>query len=685
MEQMYLIEIFIDSVTIYLSEEDENSSANKNLIVKTKFGPKVQFIIKEGQMSKNEEQTDDIVKCDKTGKKKFSRTIRAGKSLLFPSYPDTILQILNKFPLEIEVWNDDEKEEPIFVGIGNMHWDTEFFFMLKETTDTCELHEPLAIKQVTTLYKECCCSIAGEISFIVRISALGDIIITEFQQLMKDPNTFVFRTNKAPSMFECKRIEGDDPNFCMIGSLYETTTLENPDLVNNAHHKIEICTELESCGKAGDKANHVCEHPTPGGTEKPSKKTYSVDKIRMGDITGPCGNTNCTLAHKVKNYIRAMDSYKKQAGALPTSEDNKTKKVCGTCSCKDDRYHRDSCPSKMEQPPKKDKCGGCGGLVPPGETCNDKKNKMYGTGLTPRHSDTHINYMFSVTKIPVFKQSQYGRDFIEENLGPQFNTNSSSTSKPSCSCCKLALTETQHAGCNTNNLLTSNMSTACNKISTRSFGTQQIVYNVTDITESQRKVSVYNCTEVPEDKECRCSPTKPTPPCNTFDCECLTEVQNVAARKKHKPFCPLYKHKPNCPVTMIDEEQADVNEYEDAEAEPLPYGLPPIQLGPCPILGRPCTVPDGFSRMYKTAAMPNLPPSYNDAGRVCCSKEYERIKKALKEYLKNHKDNDFRCINQFNVDTERRCCDKEQQLLSLMGKACCGSHKMAIQEKFKDK
>lgn len=78
-------------------------------------------------------------------------------------------------------------------------------------------------------------------------------------------------------------------------------------------------------------------------------------------------------------------------------------------------------------------------------------------------------------------------------------------------------------------------------------------------------------------------------------------------------------------MMLEDEENKKIEDDEDA-AEPLPYGLPPIKLGPCPVIGRPCSVPDGFARMYKTAAQPPQPPSYSDAGKICCSKEYERIK-----------------------------------------------------------
>ncbi|KAM3960503.1 uncharacterized protein ACR2FA_005412 [Aphomia sociella] len=686
MEQMYLIEIFIDKVTIFASEENEKSGANKNLIIKVKFGPKVQFIIKEGQLALNEDKKDDIIECDDLGRRKWTRTIRVGKSYLFPSYPDTVLMILNKFPLEIEVWNDDENEVEIFVGIGTMHWETDFYRMLKDTADACKPHEPLSIKQHTPLFGECCCKRVGEISFILRLSALGDAIITEFQQLMKDPDAFVFRTNKAPSMFQCKRIEGDDPNFCMVGSLYETTTLEDPDVLNNAQKKIEVCTELQSCGMGQKGVDYTCEH----GKDN-EKKKYPINKIRMGDITGPCGNANCTLAHKVRTYIRNLEAYKQEAaGKVTGTKDNITRKICGACDCKDDRWHRDECPDKDKKSDGKVTCTGCGGVVQTGHTCDDKKKQMYGTGTTPEASKTQVTYVFNRNKDRNCKESTFGKNFIVENLITSYNFQPQPQSLPTTSqiirttsrCCCRILQEIPLFKISSTPSI---KEVTENKPSSRSLGRDNImVYNM-EIGESRRKIAVYNCTETPDEKDCKCDPPKPTPPCNTFDCDCIAETSNITARKAHKPYCPSYKHKSGCPVTMMHEEE-DKKKLDDDEdeTEPLPYGLPPIQLGPCPVLGRPCTIPDGFARMYKNAVLPTLPPSYSDAGKVCCSKEYERIKKAIKEYLKYEKDHDFRCINKFNIDTERRCCDEEQRLLALTGRSCCGSHKIAVQEKFKE-
>lgn len=738
MEQMYLIEIFIDKVTIYLKDDEQGASENTSLIIKIKFGPNVQFIIKEGQLALNDKADDIVVTDEETGQRQYSRTIRVGKSYLFPSFPDTILLILSKFPLEIEVWNDDTSnpEGPIFVGVGQMQWHTQFFFMVKETANPCKIHQPLSIKSRTTIWAECCCVQAGVVDFILRLSALGGSIITEFQQLLKDPDAFVLRTNKAPSMFQCHRIEGDDPNFCMVGSLYETTTLEDPDIVDKANKMIEVCTELQSCGMGG-KQEFVCDHPEEGA----AKKKYPIDKIRMGDIIGPCGNTNCELAHRVRKYIRNLDTYKKKGISADPSKPQNERKVCGKCICKDDRYHRDACPRdvKINAP-----CTGCQGMSAPGNTCEDKLNKEFGTGATPKQtppgvtpkqtpgqtpkqtpgqtpkgSDTKVGYVFNSTQFPDYKKGMFGHDTIVENcfcsnINPfekeLVDTRSktfTSTSEDvcrntttSCSCRRPTTsfkseTKTQgsrsifNSGINTPVIYNFETSTSkspqCNSYYESSYVPTSASMGTSNANREQSvRMQVYNVT-VSEDKDCRCTPKKPSPPCKTFDCDCLAETLNIRARKMHKPYCPSYKHKTNCPVTMMNEEEGEVKKTDEDEEEvaPLPYGLPPIQLGPCPVLGRPCSVPDGFARMYKNALVPTQPFSYSDDGKVCCSKEYERIKKAIREYTKNDKESDFRCLNTFNVDTERRCCDKEQVLMSLVGKACCGSHKLSIQEKFK--
>lgn len=716
MEQMYLIEIFIDKVTIYVTDKDTGGTDNKQLIIKIKFGPNVQFIVKEGQLAVNE-KTDDIVLTDeKTGRRQWSRTIRVGKSYLFPSFPDTILNILSNFPLEIEVWNDDVSEPPnqIFVGVGNMHWHTHFFHMLKETADPCKMHQPLSIKTKTIIMAECCCVQAGEVDFILRLSALGNSIITEYQQILKDPDSFVFRTNKAPSMFQCRRVEGDDPNFCMIGSLYETTTLEDPELIDKANKKIEVCTELQSCGMGGKVGEFKCKHPEVGA----AKKKYAIDKIKMGDIVGPCGNQNCALAHRVRTYIRNLDTYKKKAKGVKGTKPGNRRKVCGTCACKDDRNHRDECPKPI---PAKTICKGCGGMTLADKTCKQKVDDQFGTGATPITSKTRIRgkgrksqvqYLFSNTKFPGYKKEMFGCDAIVENCfcmkrieEENLKVNSDSKSCTATSEDVLISSFVTDSCCDKGTASKSDTNTLGNRITMVNVGNKSsMVYNVqsdiyshigtsyktitynvetsTSYSEARKKTQI---TDTTEEKDCKCTPKKPAPPCKTFDCDCLPETKNRLSRKMHKPYCPLYKHKTNCPVTMRNVEEAEQKKLEEDEEEvaPLPYGLPPIKLGPCPVLGRPCSVPDGFARMYKNAQVPTQPFSYSNDGKVCCSKEYERIKKAIREYVKNDKESDYRCLNQFNVDTERRCCDKEQVLMSLTGKACCGAHKMAIQEKFK--
>ncbi|XP_041969594.1 uncharacterized protein LOC121726342 isoform X1 [Aricia agestis] len=664
MEQMYLIEILIDRVKVFAKEIEH--SEDKKLIIKTKFGPKVEFIIKEGQLAKNPDEKDEVF--EENGIKKWARSIRVGKSYLFPSYPDTILMILNKFPLEIEVWTDDKKEDSNeFIGIGTMYWDNNFFHMLKANTDPCRIYEPLTLKQSTTLNAECCCREVGEIEFILRLSALGESIITEFQQLMKEPDNFVFRTNKAPGMFKCNQVDGNDPNFCMVGSLYETTTLNNPVYKNESQEKILACTNVDSC-----KHSHTHVESKSKSVDKKQIKKYPIDKIRMGDITGPCGNTSCPLAHKVKRYIRNLDTYKNATkGFIGGTKPVDPTKVCGSCVCKDDREHRMDCPDKQMQGKQSNKalCLNCGGITHAGETCAELKGKMYGTGATPKGSKNLMTYVLHTHKNNDFKECMYDKQYVSR----QFDTDVNSSD----SCSSSSNSHDLHKSLDDITIQQANLGNALNHPNLYDF----------KISESKRKFAILNCYEVSVSKDCKCSASEEVhkKTCKAADCKCLAKARSLASRKAHKPYCPSYKHKDNCPVTTMLHEENETNENEEEEnhTEPLPYGLPPITLGPCPVIGRPCTVPDGFARMYKAAAVPSLPPSYSEAGKVCCSKEFERIKKALNDYMAPEKTQDLRCVKEFNADTDRRCCDKEQTLMSLTGKDCCGAHKLAIQEKYK--
>ncbi|XP_026333275.1 uncharacterized protein LOC113240241 [Hyposmocoma kahamanoa] len=657
-QQLYLLELLIDQVSIFPAADEEPQAPNNKFIILVNFGPKYKFIIKESFLLDNLERKDDIQESDQTGRAKWTRRIRVGRSYLFPSYPDLVINELSKFPLEIEMWNDDQTENQIFVAFGKVLWSNEFYEFLQDTSHTHNLYYPLTIKSSAALSAECCCRMCAEITFIMRISPLGTSVITEFQELATDPHYFVFRTNKSPMFIKCARIEGDDPNFCMAGTCYESCTLEDPDVVENAYKRIEVCTELDSCGAKGIAGlDYACKL-----TSNDQPHSYPLATIKMGDIRGPCGNTNCILAHKIKGYLRGLEAYKKatEGKDLPAKEENLKNKPCGQCTCKDERWHRSTC---SDGGPQKKICPNCGGVAPSGETCKDKLDKLN------TQNTNQVNYMVDVTlENPDLIESLFGPNFTVRTCQVQHSPSNGelkSVVKPIIKVCSSSLTT----------LSEPDPPYAQSSI-------RGCVFNIYNFDVSTSKGQTINnfCTDIPDDGECNCKPPKPTAPCKTFDCECLIKTQLKDTRKHHKPYCPSYKHIDKCPVIKsVEEEGAGEDEEEAPEA--LPYGLPPIQLGPCPVMGRPCTVPDGFARMYRVGSLPELPPSYSEAGKVCCSKEFERIKKVLKEYMITHKDNDYRCLNQWYMDTETRCCDKEQRLLTLVGKSCCGSHKVALNEK----
>ncbi|GBP17921.1 hypothetical protein EVAR_7914_1 [Eumeta japonica] len=109
----------------------------------------------------------------------------------------------------------------IFVGVGTMLWDKRFIQFLKNTDMACLRVEPLTVKQVTRIMADCNCKQTGEVVLINRLSALGESIITDYQQLAIDPDSILFRTNKAPSVIQGKRFRGNDENFTNVGIIYE--------------------------------------------------------------------------------------------------------------------------------------------------------------------------------------------------------------------------------------------------------------------------------------------------------------------------------------------------------------------------------------------------------------------------------------------------------------------------------
>ncbi|KAJ2953449.1 hypothetical protein O0L34_g1043 [Tuta absoluta] len=659
-KQLYMIEILFDKISIYVRDDDHDQDTNKGFIIKMKFGPKDDVNFKENHLAEVTRK-DAVVACDdQQFDKKWNRNLRVGKSYLFSGYPDILNNTLGQFPIDVTVWTDKENEVTELIGYGSGKWDPRFYDYLRENESPKRLHEPFALKQTITLWHENMAGRAGELDVILRISALGQSITTEFQQ-NPDIAPFVFRTDKVPTMFVCERTKGDDINFCMVGIVYETITLEDPGVIDNMHKKIEICTELDSC------------KPDDGGGRK-VPVMYPIKKIRMKDIVGPCGNTNCALTHRIKTYLRSLDHYRQASKGQKFPDKNAKghrEHICGECGCKEDRWHRETCPENDKKPT----CTGCGGIAQSGETCEDrikrinaktnleKDNKNKGKETKEPKKVTKAHYLTSITPDPEQKQSIFGQNFHIYPCNIQYqDINTSMPPIKYCTC-----------GQNTevNQLL--------DKLSgSRSMANVDMLCYQAEV-KADSKTTAKFCTDMPEekDKECKCNPVIPTPPCKTFDCECLLKAKERITRRIHKPYCPAYIHKSTCPVQrMNDEENPDaLPPVEDDDVEKLPYGLPPVSVGPCSVLGRPCSVPDGYARMYRTAALPNEPVSYSNAGKVCCSAEFNRIKKAISEYMKAHeKEDDYRCLNKFNWDTSKRCCDKEQRLLGLIGKSCCGSH-----------
>lgn len=669
-QQLYLLEIFIDQISVFPAADEEPQAPNNKFIIEVNFGPKYVLTVKEGMLQENLERKDDIQGTDESGRPKWTRTIRVGKSYLFPSYPDLVISELSKFPLEIDMWNDDDTENQIFVAFGEMKWSNEFYEYLEDTSDVNSLQQPLTLKATTPLRAECCCRICADITVFLRLSPLGTSVITEIQELATEPEYFVFRNNKSPTFLKCTRIEGDDPNFCMVGSCYESTTLEDPDIVESAYKKIEVCTELDSCGAKGIAGlDYACRLATD---DQPLTKP--LETIRMGDIRGPCGNTNCVLAQKIKSYVRGLEAYKKatEGRNLTANEEKSKRKPCGQCECKDERWHRDTCPDGGDLTEKKGKklCPVCGD-VPGGEKSLEKAIKLKG------QSPNQINYMTDMTlEHPELMESLFGPEFTVRTCQVQ---HISSNDKLNSVVNPIKYHTSGNMDANDQIQVAVSSTTEISKLessvqSSILSGCVLDVYNAEVPTSKGRAIN-YFCTEIPNDKECDSNPPKPTPPCKTFDCDCFTVIEIKDTRKHYKPYCPSYKHLENCPVIMsFEEEGTGIDDVEDPEV--LPYGLPPIQLGPCPVKGRPCSVPDGFARLNKVGSLPELPPSYIEAGKVCCSKEFEKIKKVLNTYMISSKESDYRCVNRWYMDTETRCCNKQQNLSALLHKSCCGSHKL---------
>ncbi|KAG7297786.1 hypothetical protein JYU34_018528 [Plutella xylostella] len=142
--------------------------------------------------------------------------------------------------------------------------------------------------------------------------------------------------------------------------------------------ELQICTDWKACTKDHE-GKKTCQGLRAAVFDKKPKKTNPTYKLRMGDIKGPCGNTDCVIAQKIRNYIRSTEVYKKATENMKLEIKSKsTRRICGKCICKDERIHRPTCPTRLRNADKGGEgvCSNCGQKFgKTGRTCDQDVNE----------------------------------------------------------------------------------------------------------------------------------------------------------------------------------------------------------------------------------------------------------------------------------------------------------------------
>ncbi|XP_031770542.2 uncharacterized protein LOC113517684 [Galleria mellonella] len=268
-----------------------------------------------------------------------------GNSVMFLSRPSKLEEILRKTPIYITVWNRDQDMNCI--GFCIVEWHESFFECLQKAADLNpvnmhqaefrETKKPEMVTNTVELTRPLQCEEdlkgSGEIDFFIRLSCLGNRVISYFVALP-----------------EMERIPGrkyltDDLKLKDVEVVrhWEGTTIDAvppvayffgaPDITREPiKPKEEPVVYEEFVAPFTNSELTILAMGFPkgpcGGTNCPKRMDYRGSQhqfihgetikgkyqhgqfVNKRDVHGPCGRLDCPLAKKVRNYLCSEGSYK---------------------------------------------------------------------------------------------------------------------------------------------------------------------------------------------------------------------------------------------------------------------------------------------------------------------------------------------------------------------------------------
>lgn len=406
MEQLYLIEFYINSICLKTPPGGAIPAEDKKLTVNIDFGKFASLLVNENEFA-NDILVDDVSddemevypspppaqaafpscqdqtvsaptlpsKCclvtnetkkqenpnesdneDYTENTVTERAFNSGASLMFAHNPPALQQTLKLFPLELSVWTDDESEKRACVGITKISWASEFIEMIgnspNKPAQSPEQQQqiPLTLPTREDLRSQISGSVIGQVCCMIRLTILGHKVITRFRQA-EDGDGFIFRNRVAASSVKCKK--------------YGINTSCVPDQITCSLQVDNLDTDGADICKIIAASKTACEPPYAAGNQ--------MKGLGNRTMTIPCSNPACKLSELIQRAA-GEDPKSKMKGDPPGASCPPIKHnddCCCNCKYLNIPLEKDAIPIFSDKQ-KSVVCEVCGGVSYDGKTCKDK-------------------------------------------------------------------------------------------------------------------------------------------------------------------------------------------------------------------------------------------------------------------------------------------------------------------------
>ncbi|XP_068629647.1 uncharacterized protein [Battus philenor] len=269
--------------------------------------------------------------------------IQSGQSVLFSSCAEVLSQNMQKFPLEISLWN--KEDYLVYIGSVSIPWDPIFLKYLEKLYN-CQEAPPVTLNEEYNVFEEGTAKLIAKLGIQIKLSYLGDKVVAAFRTLSEDPTikkvlytgmnskttSYMCTMKTTDEVFEenCNKIENnytvDKPRpTAMVYADYKNAPLPKYNIFNegdyccmgnadkppNSIYKApETCPDIDFIIEYVRKIITSCYDNmrmlTPRPTIKPRVKATDIDRLCY------CKETNWPQDEFAQRFKRDV-----QAGPCP--------------------------------------------------------------------------------------------------------------------------------------------------------------------------------------------------------------------------------------------------------------------------------------------------------------------------------------------------------------------------------